>query len=374
MKFNCDQQVLSKALNTVSKAITQRTTIPVLKGILMTATPDNKLKLTASNLDLSIEKTIDVFVEEEGSIVVSDSKFFIDLIRKLPNQQIGIEVNENNNILLKTLTTEVKCVSQSADEFPNTGELENIKAQLSFNKNLLKDMIRKTQFCASIDETKGIIVGILMELEEDSLNMAALDGFRMAVTREKMINERNEKIIISAKIMNEISKILTEASDETDENVDLVLGEKKAALLLSGTKVIMRLLEGEFINYKDILPKDSSTVVKVNKSNLIESIERASLLAKEGRNNLIRVSINENLMNISSASEEGSVKEDIIMEKTGGDLEIGFNSKYIMDALKAIDDEEIKIELNSAVKPCLIKPLEGNSYEYLVLPVRIPSN
>ena len=374
MKFNCDQQVLSKALNTVSKAITQRTTIPVLKGILMTATTDNKLKLTASNLDLSIEKTIDVFVEEEGSIVISDSKFFIDLIRKLPKQQINIEVSENDNILIKTLTTEVRCVSQSADEFPNTGELENIKAQLSFNKNLLKDMIRKTQFCASIDETKGIIVGILMELEENSLNMAALDGFRMAVTRENMLNERNEKIIISAKIMNEISKLLTEASDETDENVDLVLGEKKAALLLSGTKVIMRLLEGEFINYKDILPKDSSTVVKINKENLIESIERASLLAKEGRNNLIRVSINENLMNISSASEEGSVKEDIIMEKKGNDLEIGFNSKYIMDALKAIDDEEIKIEFNSAVKPCLIKPLEGNAYEYLVLPVRIPSN
>ena len=137
MKFNCDQQVLSKALNTVSKAITQRTTIPVLKGILMTATTDNKLKLTASNLDLSIEKTIDVFVEEEGSIVISDSKFFIDLIRKLPKQQINIEVSENDNILIKTLTTEVRCVSQSADEFPNTGELENIKAQLSFNKNLL---------------------------------------------------------------------------------------------------------------------------------------------------------------------------------------------------------------------------------------------
>ena len=187
MKFNCDQQVLSKALNTVSKAITQRTTIPVLKGILMTATTDNKLKLTASNLDLSIEKTIDVFVEEEGSIVISDSKFFIDLIRKLPKQQINIEVSENDNILIKTLTTEVRCVSQSADEFPNTGELENIKAQLSFNKNLLKDMIRKTQFCASIDETKGIIVGILMELEENSLNGNAAEGAARALGRPEKL-------------------------------------------------------------------------------------------------------------------------------------------------------------------------------------------
>jgi DNA polymerase-3 subunit beta len=145
-------------------------------------------------------------------------------------------------------------------------------------------------------------------------------------------------------------------------------------MLLSGTKIIMRLLDGEFINYKDILPKENATVVYVSRDNLIESIERASLLAKEGRNNLIRVSINENLMNISSASDEGSVKEDIIMEKQGNDLEIGFNSKYVMDALKAIEDDKIKIEFNTAVKPCLIKPLEGNAYEYLILPVRIPSN
>ena len=374
MKFNCDQQILSKALSTVSKAISQRTTIPVLKGILLTATNDNKLKLTASNLDLSIERTIDVFVEEEGSIVISDSKFFIDLIRKLPKQQINIEVTENEKVLIKTMTTEVNCVSQSADEFPNTGEIENIITKLSFNKNIFREMIKRTQFCASIDENKGIIVGILVELEENSLNMVALDGFRMAVTREQMMNERRDKIIISAKIMNEINKILTEAGDEEDENIDLILSDKKAVMLLSGTKVTMRLLEGEFISYKDILPKENGTVVNVSKDALIESIERASLLAREGRNNLIRVSISENLLTISSASDEGSVKEDIIMEKQGNDLEIGFNSKYVMDALKAIEDDQIRIEFNTAVKPCLIKPLEGNSYEYLILPVRIPSN
>ena len=247
MKFYCDQQILSKALNTVSKAITQRTTIPVLKGILITATRDNKLKLTASNLDLSIERTVDALVEEEGSIVISDSKFFIDLIRKLPKDQIEIEVAENHNVIIKTPNTKVKCVSQSADEFPNTGEIENIVAQLSFNKEILKDMIRKTQFCASIDETKGIIIGVLMELEENSLNMAALDGFRMAVTREKMANERRDKIIISAKIMNEISKILSESTEEKDENIDFILSDKKAVMLLEGTKVVMRLLDGEFI-------------------------------------------------------------------------------------------------------------------------------
>ena len=374
MKFNCDQQTLSRALGTVSKAITQRTTIPVLKGILLSATNDNKLKLTASNLDLSIERTIDVNVEREGSIVISDSKFFMDLIRKLPNEPVNIEVTENENILIKTLNTEVKCVSQSADEFPGINDVDEVKAQLSFDREILNDMIRKTQFCASIDETKGVIVGVLIELEEDSMNMVALDGFRMAVTREQMRNERKEKIIISAKIMNELSKILSETNEEKDENVSFILSDKRAVMLLEGTKVVMRLLEGDFINYKEILPKEKSTTVKINRETMIEAIERASLLAKEGRNNLIRITVTENLMNITSASEEGAVKEDIIMEKSGENLEIGFNSKYIMDALKAIDDDEVLIEMTSAVKPCLIKPIEGNGYEYLILPVRIPSN
>ena len=374
MKIICDQQILSKALNTVSKAITQRTTIPVLKGILMTATSDNKLKLTTSNLDLSIEKTIDVVVEEEGSIVVSDSRFFMDIIRKLPKQQISISVIENNKMLIKAMTSEVKCVVQSADEFPNTGELENITSQLTFNKEILKNMIKKTSFSASIDETKGIIVGVLLELEENSMNMAALDGFRMAVNREDMINERPERIIINAKIINDINKILSESDDEEDENVDFIISDKKAVMLLEGTKIIMRLMDGEFIKYKDILPSESSIKIKANRSMMIEAIERASLLAKEGRNNLIRVGVLENIMTISSASDEGSVKEDIMIEKTGDDIEIGFNSKYIMDALKVIEDDEVKIEMNSPVKPCIIKPVEGNSYEYLVLPVRIPSN
>ena len=374
MKFNCDQQTLAKALNTVSKAITQRTTIPVLKGILLSASNDNKLKLTASNLDLSIEKTIDVNVEREGSIVISDSKFFMDLIRRLPNEPVNIEVTENENILIKTLNTEVKCVSQSADEFPGINEVDEVKAQLTFDRELLKDMIRKTSFSASVDETKGVIVGVLMELEENSLNMVALDGFRMAVNRERMQNRNNEKIIISAKIMNELNKILSETNEEKDENVSLILSDKRAVMLLEGTKIVMRLLDGDFINYKEILPKECSTTITVSRENMIEAIERASLLAKEGRNNLIRVSIMENLMNISSASEEGAVKEDILMEKTGENLEIGFNSKYMLDALKVIEDEDVKIELTSAVKPCLIKPVSGDSYEYLILPVRIPSN
>lgn len=369
MKFTCDQQQLSKALGTVSKAITTRTTIPILKGILIKVTDEGKMILSASDLDMSIEKTIDADVESEGAVVVP-ARLFSDIVRKLPSGIISMEMDDREKLIIKTLTTKYDIVTQSADDFPKTADAEGILARLSFNKEIFKEMIRKTQFCASIDETKGVISGVLVEIEEDMTNMAALDGFRMAVAREPMKNEAPRKIIINGKIMNEIGKILAES--ETDDDVELVICEKRAIVLLERTKVVLRLLSGEFINYREILPKESKTTVKINRNEITEAIERASLLTRDIKNRTIRIKITENLMNITSASEEGNVKEDIIMEKKGDDLEIGFNYRYLLDALKVIDDEEIVMEFDSAVKPCLIKPVNGNSYEYLVLPVRIP--
>lgn len=370
MKFSCNQQILSKALNTVSKAVTSRTTIPILKGILLEVNGDNTLTLSASDLDLSIEKRIDVSAEEEGSIVVS-ARLFSDIIRKLPNEEIQIEEQENNTIVIKCLASEFTIVGQSADEFPNIGEI-NEEKKLSLEKDILKEMIKKTSFAASIDESKGIIVGVLVEMEEESLNMVALDGFRMAITREAMKNEEKKKIIIAARILNEINKIISE--NEENKEVYLILDDKKAVFLLDETKIVLRLLEGDFIKYSDILPKEHKTRVIVNKSDMLSSIERASLLAKEGKNNLIKLSIFRDKIIITSRSEEGNVKEEVFVEKEGADLDIGFNSKYILDVMKAVSDESVVLEFNSSVSPCLIKPLEGKGFEYLVLPVRISTN
>jgi len=370
MKFSCNQQILSKALNTVSKAVTSRTTIPILKGILLEVNSENTLTLSASDLDLSIEKRIEVSSEEEGSVVVS-ARLFSDIIRKLPNEEIQIEEMENNTIVIKCLASEFTIVGQPADEFPNIGEI-NEEKKLSLEKDILKEMIKKTSFAASIDESKGIIVGVLIEMEEEYLNMVALDGFRMAITREKMKNEEKKKIIIAARILNEINKIISE--NEDSKEIYFILDEKKAVFLLDGTKIVLRLLEGDFIKYNDILPKEHKSRVIVNRNELLNSIERASLLAKEGKNNLIKLSIFRDKIIITSRSEEGNVKEEVFIEKDGTDLEIGFNSKYILDVLKAVNDERIVMEFNTGVSPCLIKPLEGRKFEYLVLPVRISSN
>lgn len=370
MRFTCSQQTLSKALNTVSKAITTRTTLPILKGILLEASSENELKLSASDLDLSIEKTVAVSVSEAGAVVVS-ARLFSDIIRKLPHGTIEMEQLENNQIRIHCMSSEFTIVGQSAEEFPNMGTILEDQSIL-LEKDMLKNMIKKTSFAASIDESKGIIVGVLLNMTSDQMTMVALDGFRMAVTREEMKNEQERKLVISARILNEINKIIIDSDEE--ETISLILDDKKAVIVMEDTKMILRLLEGEFIKYNDILPKDYNCRILLDKNEFLQSIERASLLAKEGKNNLVKLSITDGSMEITSRSEEGTVKEEVVIEKLGDNLEIGFNSKYVLDVLKVITDEKITMQFNSSISPCLIKPVEGNSFEYLVLPVRISNN
>ncbi len=370
MKFSCDQQTLLKALNIVNKAISPRITIPILKGILFTV-KDNKLTMTASDMDMTIKHVIkeNIIVEEEGEVVIN-SKKFTEIIRKLPKENITIETIEENSVTIKTSTLVADLFCISADEFPKINTDNEYNETLVFNSSLLMDMINKTSFAASSDETKGIITGVLIEIEENSINMVALDSFRMAVKKEAVRNIKEEKVVIEAKILNEICKILSETEEE--EDVIFKISKKKAQVSLNNTEISLRLLEGEFIRYRDVLPKEEAIKVIVNKEDLINSIERASLIA-EKKNNLIRINIKNNLMSITSRSEEGSIKEDLIIDKTGDDIEIGFNSKYFIDALKVIDDEEIKIIFNSSISPALILPVEGDDYQYLILAVRISS-
>lgn len=368
MKFRCQQQKLSKALNIVSRAVTSRTTIPVLKGILIEVN-NGKLTMSASDLDIAIKNTIDVEVIEEGSVVIT-AKLFGDIIRKLPPSEIEIESDENNNITIKCLTSEFKVVGMSTDEFPIINTEKDINNSITFDKKSLKSMIEKTAFAASLDEARGIITGVLIELNEDEMTMVAIDGYRMAITKKAHTNVNPKKIVISVKTLNEISKILNDM-DNDEEIVNLYLNEKKAIFEIGDCQAELKIMEGEFIKYKDILPKDNKIEVVINRAMLLSGIERASLLSKAGKNNLIRMNITENLVTITSNSEEGNVKEDIIVKKEGEDLVIGFNAQYIIDVLKNIDDEDIKMLLNTPITPCLIEPLEGNEYEYLVLPVRI---
>lgn len=369
MRFSCNQQVLAKALNIVSKAVSSRTTVPILKGILLSVDSNGQLVMSASDQDLSIEKSLKVDNAVPGRIVVY-AKLFADIIRKLPNAAITVEAEEEK-VSIRCASSEFNIVGLDAAEFPAMEMPHDMSNMILFDKDVLKEMIRKTSFAASLDDARGVISGVLVEMQESSMNMVALDGFRMAIARENMKNSQEEQVVIPAKILQEISKIISEAEVEDGAQVRLAIEKNRAIFFIEDVTVVLSLLEGEFVKYRDILPKENRTRVVVDKGDFLDAIERASLLAKVGKNNLIKLDIRENNMEITSKSEEGNVKEDVIVSKEGNDIVIGFNSKYLIDMLKVIDDDQIIMLFNTGISPCLVEPMSGDQFEYLILPVRI---
>ena len=369
MKFICEQQKLSKALTIVSKAVTSRTTIPILKGIMLDLHEDGKLTLSASDLDISIKNTIETEAEEAGSVIVM-AKLFGDIIRKLPNREVEFTCDEDYNVTIRCMNSEFKIVGMSTDEFPNVNRLDEDTRALEFDIASVKKMIDRTAFAASSDEARGIITGMLVEAGEDQLSMVAIDGYRMAINRKEQVNPEPIKFIVSAKIISEVSRILGEADSE-EETGTLYLSRQKVIFSFGNIQAELKLMEGEFIRYKDILPKSSKITLTIDRGLLLESIERASLLSKAGKNNLIRMKLQDTLVTITSNSEEGNVREEVAVVKQGDDLEIGFNSQYMMDILKSIPEDEIVMLFNTPITPCLIRPTEGSAFEYLILPVRI---
>ncbi len=367
MKFTCSQAALLRAVNTCIKAVSVRTTIPILKGILIKV-EDGRATLTSSDLNMSIETSFDVQNYVNGSSVVS-AKLLGDIVRKLPNSLINIDTEkEYGKLSINCLGSDFSIVSLPADEFPLVGGV-NSKDFFELDKSDFKDIINKSVFSASIDEKKGILTGCLFNIKGGTMEAVALDGFRMAIVRKEIGSDKEKRFIIPANILSEIYKILNE--DEGSDQISVLFEEKKAEFLTEDTRVIARLLEGEFIKYNDILPSSWNTRITVNREDMLSSIERASLFAKEGKNNLIKIKVGKDTLDIESRSEEGNVNEKVGADVEGEELLIGFNSKYLIDVLKVISDEEVVFEMGSSVSSCIIKPVEGNDYTYLVLPVRI---
>ena len=369
MKFTCAQISLNKAINTVSRAVSSKTTMPILKGLLLKVEGD-RLSLTASDLDISIETSVQVNDTEDGAVVVS-AKMLGDIVRKLPNSLIRIETDEKNFLKVSCLGSEFTLVSFPAEEYPSIGELSSAEV-IKLNGYSLRKLIRRTTFAASIDEKKGILVGCLLNMKNDFLESVSLDGFRMAVAKEYISFVEEKSVIVPSSSLDIIEKILTDTLGE--KQIELLFDEKKVAVVCEDTKIIARLLEGNFIKYNDIIPKTYSTRLVISRSELLSSLERASLFAREGKNNLIKISVGTDSIVLNSRSEEGNINESINAEIEGNELVIGFNSKYVMDVLKVLEDEEISIEMSSSTSAALIKPVEGDAYTYLILPVRILAN
>ena len=364
MKFICEKQKLQEGISISSKAITGKTTMPILEGIYISA-KDNQLKLIGSDMDVSIETMVDADIKEEGSIVI-DSRIFGEIIRKLPNSEIIIETLENEIIQITCQKSVFNLVYMNGDDYP---ELPKINESLSVEvpQNILKSMIRGTSFAIAQDETRPILQGILFEVKDKKLNLVALDGYRLAIRTEFLDNDNDIEVVIPGKTLNEVSRILEDISDI----VKITFTDNHILFNLSNTKIISRLLDGKFVNYSSLLPQEYKILLDVKKQELQNCIERASLMAKDSNSNLIKLDIQEENMIITSNSQLGKVREELKINLQGGEIQIAVNSKYLLDVLKNIEDDEVKLEMTSGVSPCVIKCKNTDNSKYLVLPVRL---
>ena len=369
MKIICKQEKLVKALNIVSRAVSQTSTLPIMKGILIKTEGDIKISLSATDVQLSITTGIDAIVNEKGGIVVG-ARIFTDLIRKLPPGDVLIATDERDNVSIKTEFSEYDISGKKEDEFPRIESDEEGK-KISLNTENFRNMIEGTVFAAATDESRGIITGVLFEIKEKGLSLVALDGLRVAIRRENIDIPKEEemKAIIPGRMMKEIGRVL---SDSTEEEIMLDVGESRLRLFAGETLIRASLLVGEYVKYQNIL-KECKIKVVVGKNELLSAIERASMLKSEGKESGIRFSIGERAITLSSRAEEGKGKETVFAEKEGDDLEIGFNARLVIEALKTIPDDEIELNYNTGISPCLIKPIEGDNFEYLIMPVKLSS-
>lgn len=364
MIFTCEKQEILEGISTVQKAITGKSTMPILEGIYI-KTNENSLTLIGSDMDVSIQTTVNANIIEQGSIVI-DAKIFGEIIRKLPNSSIKIETLENQIIRITCEKSVFDVVYMNTNEFPELPEI-NEDLKVSVKQNILKNMIKGTSFAIAQDETRPILQGILFEVKNKNLNLVALDGYRLAIKSEFLDTDINIDVVIPGKTLNEVSKIL----EDVDNIVDITFTNNHILFNLEKTKIISRLLEGKFINYNSLLPQEHKLLVDVNRQELQNAIERASLMAKDGNTNLIKLDIQQDNLIITSNSQLGKVREEITIKLQGEEVQIAFNSRYLLDVLKNVEDDEVVMKMTSGISPCVIEQKSSENAKYLVLPVRL---
>ena len=369
MKIVCYKDNLLKALNSVIKGVATKTTNPILEGILI-QTNDNQIKLTTYDMELGIEYIIDSEVKQQGSTVVN-AIMFSEIIRKLPDSEIYITLNENNLLEIECEGALYKLTTMNPDEFPELPKIE-VENSIDLEQNMLKNMIRKTIFAVSTEENRQIFTGCLFEVENNKLNVVAVDGFRLALRSIYLpVKVSNFKAVIPGKTLNEITKILSDSFD----NVKIGIAKNQALFEMENCKIVSRTLDGEFLNYKSVIPNTWETRIRVNKNSLQDSFERISLISassiEKEKKYPVKVSVDIGKIIISCTNQTGEAKEEIFISTEGKNIEAGFNPKYFLDTLKAIDDEEVFVEFGTSISPCLVKPIENSEYIYMILPIRL---
>ena len=369
MKFTCERALLAEAVNTTNWAVSSKSSIQALEGLLLEA--GQRLTVTGYNLETGIRTTIDANIIESGKIVIN-AKLLSDIIRLFPDETVTVTVTETQTVLISCCNAKYEIVGFSADEYPNLPEVET-EQTLTVPQNVLKSMINQTIFAISTNDNKPIHTGSLFEVENGQLNVVSVDGFRLAIRTEHLDSITTEEpfsFVVPGHTLREVEKLM----DDTDEPITIMLGRKHITFSIGTTTIIARILEGEFLNYKNAIPKTNAITTSVVKKEMITSLERVSILINERIKNPVRCIFADSAIQILCTTPLGKSQDNCRLLSPCEKLESGFNNRYLIDALKACPDTEVKLELNTHLSPIVMKPMEGDSYLYLILPVRLKAD
>ncbi len=367
MKILCECNKLTEAVSAVSRAVSGRSSLSVLEGIYISAEANGTVTLIGNDLEIGIEAKIEASVSEPGEVVLN-AKILGSIVRSLPADQVLIEVGENNLALIKSGNARFEISGIPADDFP---ELPTVESDYSIGipSNILRDMISKTIFAVAITDNNPILTGCLLEIEKTGLTMVALDGYRMAIRRAKMENDFEEKkMIIPEKSLSELSRIL----EDSDKEIKINATNRHAIFMFDNYRMVTRLIEGNYINYKSVIPNDYDIEIECSAAKMNQSIQRASLIIiNDMVKSPVKFLIEDGNINISCTTTAGSVDDNIPVNIKDAALEIGFYNRYLLEAFRVIDTEDVKMRFKAAVSPLVIVPTEGDDYLYLILPLRL---
>lgn len=365
MIFSVSRADLLDAVTKLQRVVGTKTSMPVLEGILISA-EQGKVTLIAYNLEMGMKKEIYAHCEEAGDIVIN-ARLLADILRRMPGNQVSISADSKLNCNIKSNESNFDIMGMAAVDFPEMPSMTDGK-NISVDGNVLSEMVRGTIFAtAQTEGSKPILTGINISIEDGYLQFVAIDGFRLAIKKEKINIDDNVNFVISGRAIGEAVKLI----DENTENINISIGERLISFNINGYDFISRLLEGEFVNYKKTIPTEFKQRIIVNKRELTETIERVSLLISESFSTPVRCYFNELNVVFTCATSMGRATETFNTQLEGESFEIGLNSRYLLESLKAINDENIQILFNGSGAGVVIKPIETEEYKYMIMPMRL---
>ena len=368
MKIICSKSSLLKSVSIALKAVPSKTTMPILECILMDATT-NQIKFTTNDMELGIETIVEGTIEEKGKVAL-DAKIFYEIIRRLPDNDVTIKTDDKYAATITCEKAKFNIPGKSGEDFAYLPMIEKDEP-LTISQYTLKEMIRQTIFSIAVNENNKLMTGELFEIKNNCLKVVSLDGHRISIRKMSLKKDYSDrKVVVPGKTLSEVSKIL---SGEVDDQVSIYFTKNHILFAFDQTMVVSRLIEGEYFRIDQMLSSDYETKLKINKKEFLDCIDRATLLVREVDKKPIIINITDDDMELRIDSAMGSMNEEIDIEKEGKDIMIGFNPKFLIDALRVIDDETVTIYLVNPKAPCFIRDDEEN-YTYLILPVNINQN